>query len=191
MAATQAGGQRVTFTRRFFGDDWLEGILQLLTLGLGWLAWFRMTARQGRSPAKQLLHVYIHDIDSGDVASTSQVWLREIVAKYCVAAMAGLAVGVLANDMGLFQVGFALYYLGGGAVSLFNDDRRALWDFAAGTFVLFHPGGLEQTDPSSVESRSVPPPQTRLTLRELDLMRYRGQLDEAEYRAKRREIIAR
>ena len=91
MASTNpvVRGKRVTFTRRFFGDSMLESVLQIVTLFIGWLIWFAIVAPGGQTPAKQLLNVYIIDHKSGRLASTRQVWMREIGDKYVAVLLLG------------------------------------------------------------------------------------------------------
>ena len=69
MARSLYGGEEATFTRRFFGDNMLEGVLQVCTLFIGWLIWLAIVAPKGQTPAKQLLNIRIHDYRSGEIAS--------------------------------------------------------------------------------------------------------------------------
>jgi uncharacterized RDD family membrane protein YckC len=139
VATSSPPGDQVTYTRRFFGDCWLEAFLMVVTLGVGWLVWFAFQAPKGQTPAKQILNVYIHDFRTGEIASTWQVWLREVVIKF------GLPI--------LLDIPFSLVfgsvheYLGPGNFFLFasciyllsNSPRRALWDLMCGTVVRVHP----------------------------------------------------
>src|SRR5687767_5222151 len=90
-------GKQVTYTRRFFGDFLLEGLLAVLTLGIGWLIWFAIVAPKGQTPAKQLLSVYIHDFDTGQRASAGKVWLREIVWKIVAPFVISIVGAVVLN----------------------------------------------------------------------------------------------
>jgi uncharacterized RDD family membrane protein YckC len=186
MTFSRTTGKEVTYTRRFFGDDWLEGLLQVFTLGIGWLIWFAIVAPRGQTPAKQLLSVYIYDYQTGVIASAGRVWMREIVAKYGLGFVATVAWVLLMGSIEGGQLGFSAYFLVGGVFVFFNDDRRALWDRLAGTVVRYRPGG-SQTD-SAAEGTGL---RTDRSLQELDSLRSRGLIDEGEYQKTRREILAR
>jgi len=182
-------GERVTYTRRFFGDSWLEAILQVCTLGIGWFIWFFIVAPRGQTPAKQLLHVYIHDNETGQVATAGRVWMREFVAKNAAVWLLTLA-GYLIFDSTSFGLGNIYYIIG--ALMVFSEGGRALWDRIAGTVVRYHPDGVNAPSRTAeqqfgVSSSAAITPEARL--RELDRMAARGLITTDEYEAKRKEIL--
>jgi uncharacterized RDD family membrane protein YckC len=177
----QYPGEQVTYTRRFFGDSWLESVLQILTLGIGWLIWFAIVAPEGKTPAKQLLKVYIYDAKTGRIASTGQVWLRDFVGKVLIPLVIVIAWALATGSLsGREPSGF--YTLVGAVIIFFNPLRRALWDFLAGTVVRYVPEQPRTLPEMSTVERS---------LQELENLRIRGSISDAEYEEKRKEIIAR
>lgn len=186
MRTARIGGEEVTYTRRFFGDNWLEGILQVITLGIGWLIWFAIVAPKGQTPAKQILGVYIHDYHTGERASAGKVWLREIVWKLGPTLILGAALSLAANSFNGFNFGGIYQIIG--ALWMFGDERQALWDKFAGTVVRYHPGGFRAPNEAVLEMVDGPRPDRRL--QELELLKNRGLVTDDEYQQKRREIIS-
>lgn len=134
---TDYPGERVTFTRRFFGDGILEGLLFLFTLGIGWLIWFAIVAPGGQTPAKKLLNVRIHDATTGAVATTSQVWIRDFVGKFVLPFVLTL----------LFYAAFSTSWQEANSVSnayniisgvMILGTNRGIWDRLAGTVVRYN-----------------------------------------------------
>ena len=186
MASTNpvVRGKRVTFTGRFFGDSMLESVLQIVTLFIGWLIWFAIVAPGGQTPAKQLLNVYIIDHKSGRLASTRQVWMREIGDKYVAVLLLGIGLGLLVSpDLGYSIL--QLYALTSGAWILFNADRRALWDLFPGTAVIYAPAGLET---ATAATPATPVLDVAARLRQLESLREDGLITDVEYLQKRRQI---
>jgi uncharacterized RDD family membrane protein YckC len=187
MADVGNGSEEVTFTRRFFGDNWLEGLLQALTLYIGWLVWFAIVAPRGQTPAKQLLHVRIHNYKTGEIASAGQVWMRDVVVKLLIPIAFAAVIVIATRNANLFNVVFALYIFAVGIALLVNDERRAFWDLLAGTVVRYHAdGGASQmrselgTDTNHVERR----------LRELQLLHSRGAITDDELQSRREQILS-
>jgi len=188
MARALYGGEEATFTRRFFGDNLLESVLQVCTLGIGWLIWLAIVAPKGQTPAKQLLNIRIHDYESGKLASAGQVWMREVGVKLLTPIAISLIFwAIFSEDAGN---GISSAYGLVAAIALIaNEERRAVWDYIAGTVVRYHPGGevfrvgaeLQATTDAGHRERR---------LRELDVLHERGILNDAEYRVRRAQIIA-
>jgi uncharacterized RDD family membrane protein YckC len=174
----------VTYTRRFFGDNWLEGILMAITLGIGWLIWFAVVAPKGQTPAKRILNVYIHDRKTGRVASAGQVWLREIGGKYAIPFLLGLVGMAITGTESGYVVLVSLYSLVAAIWVFFDQEHRALWDIVAGTIVRHHRQGFEMSP------RTTPGVDMERRLQELDALRGRGILTQDEYEQKRRDVIA-
>jgi uncharacterized RDD family membrane protein YckC len=178
-------GEKVTYTRRFFGDSWVESLLQQFTLWIGWLIWFAIVAPKGQTPAKQLLSVYILNYETGEIASTGQVWMREFVGKAVLSIAVGIVGIILTEDFSGIYLGY-IYYLFAALWIFFDQDRRALWDHLAKTEVMYAPNlqrrqreaGPEQT--GSVEQR----------LSYLNSLREQGTITGEEYAVKRQEIIS-
>ncbi len=124
--------ETVTFTRRFFGDILLEGLLVLVTLVIGWYIWLFFTAKTAQTPAKRLLNVYILDNNTQQPVSAGRVWVREVLVK-------SLLFGIVSN----FTFGIAP--LVNYAWALFDDNRQALHDKIASTIVVYAPNGLPES----------------------------------------------
>jgi len=179
-------GRQVTIWRRFLGDYSLETLLVVVTLFGGWLIWFAIVAPRGQTPAKQLLKVYIHSYDSGDVASAGRVWMREIVGKFAIPWFVGLA-GVLQTGSPFAFFAGDIFFLIGALTIFFNDDRRALWDYIGGSMVRHHPIGA----PSGRDDQlTLATSKAAQRLSYLGSLRTRGLITEEEYQDKRREILA-
>jgi RDD family len=127
-----------SFTRRLLGDELLEVTLFFMTLIVGWFVWLALVAQRGRTPAKDFVGVVIHDYRTGEVASWKQVWIREAGGKLVFPATfaAFLSVFVGSNFGSAF---FGVYHVLGLLSGLVLEERRAVWDHIAGTFVLYHP----------------------------------------------------
>ena len=57
----------------------LDGLIFVLTLGIGWVIWYLVAARGGQSPAKRLLGTRVIRED-GAVASLSWMLIRDLAA---------------------------------------------------------------------------------------------------------------
>lgn len=171
--------ERVTFNRRFFGVAWLEGILIVFTLGVGWLIWLAFTAQTAQTPAKRLLNVYIIDADSGRPVTAGRVWIRDLLVKYVLFSLLNFVAGVasLIDQMWI----------------LFDKDRQALHDKIASTVVVYAPYGLssQATTGTGVATRSGTVVEAATQLRELARLREEGILTEEEYEAKRAAMAQR
>jgi len=172
--------------RRFFGDNWLEVVLQLLTLYIGWLIWFAFVAPKGQSPAKQLVKVYIHNYDSGAVASWGRVWMREIVGKFGIPWFISFAAVIQTGSPATFFAG-NLFFVVGALTVLFNEDRRALWDYIAGTAVRYHPQGAPTLGGEAITLANSRAAQR---LAQLERLKGQGLISEDEYLTKREEILS-
>ena len=173
--------ERVTFNRRLFGVSWLEGLLIVCTLGIGWFIWLAFTAQTSQTPAKRLLHVFIVDADSGRPVTTGRVWIRELLVKYLLFSLLNLVAGVasLIDNLWVF----------------FDKDRQALHDKIAGTVVVYAPHGFSSAMLSAASvsgpMRSGAVTEAATQLRELARLREEGILTDEEYEAKRSAIAQR
>jgi uncharacterized RDD family membrane protein YckC len=179
-------GERVTFTRRFFGAI-LESLLFVVTLFLGWFIWLAIVAPKGQTPAKQLLGIFIHDYQTGEVASTAKVWQRDAFGKlgvpWIILLVAGLAGNAFGSYLPVFFVLLETAHSLSPVIILFTRDRRAIWDWHSGTVVRYHPRGISGT--VAMTGRNV-----TSRLEELELLWRRGRVSKEEYDQKRREILS-
>src|SRR5262245_61877134 len=77
---TAAGAPLASAGKRL-GAALLEGVLVVVTLGIGWLIWSFIVWSKGQTPAKSLLGMRCVITTSGGVAGWGTMFLREIVGK--------------------------------------------------------------------------------------------------------------
>ena len=127
MAPTPVGNGRR------FGAFLLDGVLTVLTCGIGWLIWSVVLWQQSTSPAKKMLKMRVVDARTGAPATMNQMVMRELVSKLVLVVglnYLGLSVGI---DM---AVGLGnLVTLASAVMVLATAPRRAVWDHIAGTVV--------------------------------------------------------
>jgi uncharacterized RDD family membrane protein YckC len=97
-----------------------EGLLFVLTLGIGYIVWMLFVSfSRGQTPGKQLLGLAVYRTD-GSVATWGMMFLREIIAKPIL--------------------GYALSAVGIGFLDwlwiLIDRDRQAIHDKLVGTVVV-------------------------------------------------------
>ncbi len=117
--------------RRFFAL-WIDSILIVLLLIVGWLIWFFFTAKEGQTPGKKLLGLRVIVLD-GTVALVGTMWLREVVIKRILWAVIPLSI---------------IAYIW----ALFDKDRQAVHDKMVKTYVIYHPGQVEQLQAVPLEA---------------------------------------
>jgi len=172
--------EKVTFNRRFWGTNLLEGILFVVTLGIGWYIWLAFTAQTSQTPAKRLLNVYTVDIQTGQPISTGRVWVREVLVKQILMWVIGSII-IIAGLVDAIWV-------------LFDKNRQALHDKVAGTIVVYAPQGLPENMAAPLGiSGALPRASTKVKdtaeeLRELSRLKEDGILTEEEYEAKRKDL---
>jgi uncharacterized RDD family membrane protein YckC len=105
---------------RRFGAMWLELLLVLVTLGIGWVVWDLILWKEGQSPAKRVLHMRIVREDTGRPLRWGQSFVRNFLCFGLLGAVPLLG--------GVYRIV--------GACFAFNDDRQTLWDKMAKTYVV-------------------------------------------------------
>ncbi len=114
----------------------LEVALFCLTLGIGWVVWYLIVARNGQSPAKRLLGMRV--IREGEVANLGWMLIRDLVVRIIAfGAVNGVLIAILGETAGgaiygLMVVVAALW-------CVWDARHRCLWDIAAGTQVIREP----------------------------------------------------
>jgi uncharacterized RDD family membrane protein YckC len=120
-----AGLAPVSSAGKRFGALLLEGLLFIVTLGIGWLVWSLVVWAKGQTPAKSLLGMRCVRTDTAMAATWGTMALRELVGK-----------AILGN------VTFGLTTLVSAIMILVDDERRqGLWDKIAATVVVDDPEG--------------------------------------------------
>lgn len=122
-AMTTASGTQLASVGKRFGGMLLEGALFLVTLGIGWLIWAIIVMSRGQTPAKQLLHMRVLNVDDGHAASWGKMFLRDVLAKWVIGLVAGVTF-----------IGIILYFW-----LCWDDKNQELWDKMVGTVVVDDP----------------------------------------------------
>ena len=97
----------------------LDGLLFIVTCGIGWLIWSIVLWQQSTSPAKKMLNLKIVDINTGAPASMQQMLLREVLGKIV-----------------LSTVSSGVSTLIGAVLILVVPSRQGVWDFISKTTVV-------------------------------------------------------
>jgi uncharacterized RDD family membrane protein YckC len=100
------------------GASLLDGLLFVVTLGIGWLIWDIVLFSQSTSPAKKMLGLRIVDINSGAPATMQQMLLREVLGKFILGSITGIT--------GLVSI----------VLILVTPSRQGVWDYIARTTVV-------------------------------------------------------
>ena len=107
-----------------FGAALLEGVLVIVTLGIGYLIWTLIIWGKGQSPGKQVLKMKVVDTSNHQVAGWGKMFLREFVIR-------GIVIGFIAGIT--LYIGYIV-----AACMIFNRERdhQTGWDRLAGTVVV-------------------------------------------------------
>jgi uncharacterized RDD family membrane protein YckC len=117
----QTGLKLTSFGQRI-GTHFLDVLISIFTLVVGWLIWFAIVAPKGQTPGMNLLKIHCVD-ETGATASAGTMWLRQAVY-----------VGLVYTLVGSFTSGV------GGVIgycwAFWDKDRQTLHDKMARTFVV-------------------------------------------------------
>ncbi len=142
-----SGDYAAPYLRRLTGE--LLDLLIFLLLPI-WLYWMWFTSRDGQSPAKSLLDLYVI-AESGQPITPQRMWVRELVIKRLLLGLIGYAFSLLGP---IVNAGWILL----------NPDRQCVHDRMVGTLVVVRreppelavkPSGIDQQD------LQLPPPAPR------------------------------
>jgi uncharacterized RDD family membrane protein YckC len=115
-----------------------------------WLYWMWFSSRDGQSPAKSLLDLYVI-AESGQPITPQRMWVRELVIKRLLLGLVGYAFSLLGP---IINAGWILM----------NPDRQCVHDRMVGTLVVVRREPPElAAKPSSVDQQDLqlPPPAPR------------------------------
>jgi uncharacterized RDD family membrane protein YckC len=136
------------------GGLFLDGVLVVCTLLVGWLAWWIVSWDHGRSPSKSILHTRVVRADNRELPGFARMSLREVVGKGIPGGAGLIGLSMLGGGSAAARVLVAasLAWLAMcGVASLLDENRRTLWDAFAGTIVVLDP---DITEPETAESES-------------------------------------
>ncbi len=108
----------------------LEGLLVVVTLGIGWLVWGAMIGGAGQTPAKKLLGLRVIRADTLRPAGLGRMfWLR------------GLLAGFVASIAITFTIGILLF------MPFWDRRNQNIWDKVSNTYVVTDPNDAWSTRP--------------------------------------------
>jgi uncharacterized RDD family membrane protein YckC len=142
------------------GGLFLDGVLVVCTLFVGWLAWWIVAWDHGRSPSKSILHTRVVRADNRELPGFGRMALREVVGKGIPggAGLIGLSMLGGGSAAARLLVAASLAWLAMcGVAALLDENRRTLWDAFAGTIVVLDP---DVTEPDTARTESEPAPVT-------------------------------
>ena len=142
-----SGDYAAPYARRLAGE--VLDLLIFLLLPL-WLYWMWNTSREGQSPAKSLLDLYVI-AESGQPITPQRMWVRELVIKRLLLGLIGYLFTLLGP---IINAGWILM----------NPDRQCVHDRMVGTLVVVRrePPELSRTTPDfDQQDVLLPPPAPR------------------------------
>ncbi len=142
-----SGDYAAPYVRRLVGE--LLDLLIFLLLPI-WLYWMWHTSRDGQSPAKSLLDLYVI-AESGQPITPQRMWVRELVIKRLLLGLVGYLFTLLGP---IINAGWILM----------NPDRQCVHDRMVGTLVVVRreaPVLAERKSGFDQEDVKLPPPAPR------------------------------
>ena len=113
------------------GSYILEGLLVVVTLGIGWLIWAATIAGTGQTPAKKLLGLRVIGADTlRPVGLAKMLFVRGILA------------GIVAEIAFIFTLGILVF------MPLWDRRHQNIWDKVSNTYVVTDPNDAWSTRPS-------------------------------------------
>ena len=123
-----AGAPPLSSLGERFGGYLLDGLLALVTLGIGWIIWCCFTFSKGQTPAKVIMGMRVVKQDTGVAATWGEMFLRNVV----IPGVLGL--------VGIFLFGIPTIVA---ACMIFGGTlRQTGWDRMMGTVVVNDPQGI-------------------------------------------------
>jgi uncharacterized RDD family membrane protein YckC len=122
-AAPPAYALTPTSNGRRFGAWLLDGLLALVTLGIGWIIWYFVILGNGQSPAKQLLKMRVVKRSTGQRPSYGEMALRDLVGKWVLGSVTGGITTLV------------------GGIMILGESRQGIWDKMVDTIVVDDPNG--------------------------------------------------
>jgi uncharacterized RDD family membrane protein YckC len=105
------------------GAALLDGLLIVVTLGIGWAVWALISWASGQTPGKQLLHQVVADGRTGQPFGWGGMFVREFLVR---GLLFGVANMLTAGIFGLVDV-----------LMVFREDHRTLHDMVSGSVVRY------------------------------------------------------
>jgi uncharacterized RDD family membrane protein YckC len=126
---TLPAGVVITSRGRRFVCSLLDGLLAIVTLGIGWTIWSFFTYPNGQTPGKKLMGIRVISLNDGKSLTFWMTLLREWIVK---------------GFIGGLTFGIAYLWI------LFDDRNQTLYDKVLNTIVVDDPQGLTQPLPPTI-----------------------------------------
>lgn len=117
-------GVELASTGRRIGGFFMEILLAIVTLGIGYFIWSLIVWARGQTPGKQVLKMRCYRVENQRVANWGWMLLRQVVG------------GII------YEFTFYIAFIVSGFMLVGRSDRRTIQDFIAGTVVLYDPNGV-------------------------------------------------
>ncbi len=115
------------------GAYFLEGILGVVTLGIGWLIWAAMIAGTGQTPAKRLLNQRVIGADTlAPVGFGRMLFMRGLLAGFVAGFALPLTLGILVF------------------MPFWDKRNQNIWDKISNTYVVSDPNDAWGTKPTGI-----------------------------------------
>ena len=128
---------------RRLGAHLLDGLIAIVTCGIGWLIWAFIIYGDGQTPAKRLLGMRVVNITTGVRAGWGRMFVREHVCKLLIGFLLGWLI-------------FPYFWL------VWDRNRQELWDKMVDTAVVDDPNGLVGSIPQPMSGYLQQPGQHQL-----------------------------
>jgi uncharacterized RDD family membrane protein YckC len=120
-------GTELASVGRRIGQYFMDLLLMIVTLAIGYLVWMLIVWGRGQTPGMQVLHMRCLRPQDGRVAHWGWMCLRQLVGGFVE---------------GLF---FGIVFLVSSIMMITSRDRKAIHDHIAGTVVLYDPNDVLKT----------------------------------------------
>jgi uncharacterized RDD family membrane protein YckC len=125
LGVTVPAGTVLSSRAKRFGEFLLAVVLAIVTFGIGYLIWALIILGRGQTPEKQVLGMYVIDLDTGRTAGYGKMFLRWFVID-----------GILGQvTFGIFSIVSAFWIFS-------NPANQRLTDKMVNTIVVDAPGGV-------------------------------------------------
>lgn len=105
-----------------FGSRLLDGLLIIVTLGIGWLIWAAIIGQTAQTPAKKMLNLRVIDVhDLRPVRMGRMFWMR----------------GILGGIVAFFALSCTFYVLA--FMPFWDRHNQNIWDKVSSTYVVTDP----------------------------------------------------
>lgn len=121
---TMPNGTELASVGRRIGGYFMELLLFIVTLAIGYIVWSLIVWARGQTPGKQVLHMRCLRTEDGRVAHWGWMCLRQVVGGFVEGLFAGIV------------------FLVSSIMMITSAQRRAIHDHIAGTIVLYDPNDV-------------------------------------------------